>query len=113
MMDDDERRYLLALKDSISAKQESWRRLSPRERNLLDQRTGLRDGTLRSISETAALWGMTEARIKQIEAKAIRKLSDPRNPGPPGAAAGVPRRPRFPADGTAAKIREPEPGEDD
>ena len=64
--------------------------LSPRERDVLRLRFGLDDGRQRTLDEVAQLFGVTRERVRQIEAKALRKLRHPnrsrRAPAPPPAA---------------------------
>ncbi|MEX1061602.1 MAG: sigma-70 family RNA polymerase sigma factor, partial [Patescibacteria group bacterium] len=51
--------------------------LSPREQKVLELRFGLRDGKPRTLEAVGKEFGVTRERIRQIEAKAIRKLKHP------------------------------------
>lgn len=51
--------------------------LSPRERDVLRLRFGMDDGRQRTLEEVGNLFGVTRERIRQIEAKALRKLRHP------------------------------------
>ncbi|MEZ4771249.1 MAG: RNA polymerase sigma factor RpoD [Caldilineales bacterium] len=51
--------------------------LTPREREVLEMRFGLADGTSHTLEEVGQHFGVTRERIRQIEAKALRKLRHP------------------------------------
>jgi RNA polymerase primary sigma factor len=51
--------------------------LSPRERKVLAMRFGLEDSKPKTLEEVGAYFKVTRERIRQIEAKAIRKLKHP------------------------------------
>ena len=51
--------------------------LSDRERDVLTMRFGLEDGRSRTLEEVGKEFGVTRERIRQIEAKALRKLRHP------------------------------------
>ena len=51
--------------------------LSSRERRVLELRFGLEDGQSRTLEEVGQRFGVTRERIRQIEAKALRKLRHP------------------------------------
>ena len=51
--------------------------LTPREKNVLRLRFGLEDGRARTLEEVGKSFNVTRERIRQIEAKALRKLRHP------------------------------------
>ena len=51
--------------------------LNHRERRVLEMRFGLRDGQGHTLEEVGQAFGVTRERIRQIEAKALRKLRHP------------------------------------
>jgi RNA polymerase primary sigma factor len=62
------------LKEQIDAVLSS---LSPREQRVLQLRFGLEDGRSRTMEEVGKEFNVTRERIRQIEAKALRKLRHP------------------------------------
>jgi RNA polymerase primary sigma factor len=70
----DEAAANLVLKSQIAAVLES---LTGRERRLLQLRFGLEDGRARTLEEVGKEFNVTRERIRQIEAKALRKLRHP------------------------------------
>ena len=51
--------------------------LTDREENVLRLRFGLDDGNVRTLEQVGKVFGVTRERIRQIEAKALRKLRHP------------------------------------
>ncbi|MCY7417887.1 MAG: sigma-70 family RNA polymerase sigma factor, partial [Chloroflexi bacterium] len=62
------------LKEQVEAVLDS---LSGRERRVLQLRFGLEDGRARTLEEVGKEFNVTRERIRQIEAKALRKLRHP------------------------------------
>ena len=62
------------LKEQIA---EALGKLSERERKIIQLRFGLADGKFRTLEEVGREFGITRERIRQIEAKALRKLRHP------------------------------------
>ena len=56
---------------------EVLRTLTPREEQVLKLRFGLDDGRTRTLEEVGQVFNITRERIRQIEAKALRKLRHP------------------------------------
>ena len=61
--------------------------LTPREEKVLQLRFGIEDGRTRTLEEVGKEFHVTRERIRQIEAKALRKL---RHPSPLQEAEGLP-----------------------
>jgi RNA polymerase primary sigma factor len=51
--------------------------LTPREERIIKMRFGLEDGTEHTLEQVGQNFGVTRERIRQIEAKALRKLRHP------------------------------------
>jgi len=51
--------------------------LDPREARVLQMRFGLKDGQTHTLEEVGRRFGVTRERVRQIEAKALRKLRHP------------------------------------
>ncbi len=56
---------------------EALGKLTERERKIIQLRFGLEDGRFRTLEEVGREFGITRERIRQIEAKALRKLRHP------------------------------------
>lgn len=65
---------LSALKDGVKKAVDL---LTPREKLVINLRFGLEDGRGRTLEEVGHVLGVTRERIRQIEAKALRKLRHP------------------------------------
>ncbi|MEE1230084.1 MAG: sigma-70 family RNA polymerase sigma factor [Phascolarctobacterium sp.] len=59
--------------------EEALRELSPKEQDVLRLRFGLNDGRERTLDEIGKQFGVTRERIRQIEAKALKKLRTPKH----------------------------------
>ena len=57
--------------------QEAMKSLTDRERDVLTLRFGLEDGKPRTLEDVGQVFDVTRERIRQIEAKALRKLRHP------------------------------------
>ena len=66
---------------AFSLLQEQFRQvletLSPREAGVIKMRYGLEDGQPKTLDDIGRVYGVTRERIRQIEAKALRKLRHP------------------------------------
>ena len=51
--------------------------LSPREERIIRMRFGFEDGNQRTLEEVGQVFAVTRERVRQIEAKALRKLRHP------------------------------------
>ncbi|MBR4728148.1 MAG: sigma-70 family RNA polymerase sigma factor, partial [Clostridia bacterium] len=65
---------MLLLKETLN---EVLKTLTPREAKVLALRFGLEDGHPHTLEEVGSRFGVTRERIRQIEAKALRKLRHP------------------------------------
>ena len=64
---------------ALGVKQSLARALNEKEQKILALRFGLDGEVSHTLLETAELFGVSRERIRQIEAKALRKLRNPRN----------------------------------
>src|SRR5207247_6258381 len=62
------------LKERIA---EVLKSLTPREREVIEMRFGLKDGQPRTLDEVAKCYGITRERIRQIEARSLIKMRQP------------------------------------
>ena len=74
MLSPEEAAYRSALKEAMA---EALETLSERERDVLVMRFGIKDGREKTLEEVGKAFGVTRERIRQIEAKALRKLRQP------------------------------------
>jgi len=51
--------------------------LEDREREILKLRFGIDDGISRTLSDIASMYGVSRERVRQVEAKALRKMRHP------------------------------------
>jgi len=83
-----ERRAQTPARQDLSAEPESTRLLrekmdevmaplNPKERAILELRFGLRDNRPHTLEEVGTLFGISRQEIRQIEAKALKKLRQP------------------------------------
>jgi len=66
----------LSLKEKMAS---VLRKLSPREERIIRMRFGFEDGNPHTLEEVGRVFAVTRERIRQIEAKALRKLRHPRS----------------------------------
>jgi RNA polymerase primary sigma factor len=64
----------LSLKEKMAC---MLKKLSPREERIIRMRFGFEDGNQRTLEEVGQVFAVTRERIRQIEAKALRKLRHP------------------------------------
>ncbi len=74
MMSPEEYATAELLKEELSTVLET---LTEREEKVLKLRFGLEDGQCRTLEEVGQIFGVTRERIRQIEAKALRKMRHP------------------------------------
>lgn len=70
----EENAFSTILRDDIDA---ILKTLSPREEEVIKLRYGLKDGKCHTLEEVGLVFDVTRERIRQIEAKALRKLKHP------------------------------------
>ena len=70
----EENAFSTILRDDIDA---ILKTLSPREEEVIKLRYGLKDGRCHTLEEVGLVFEVTRERIRQIEAKALRKLKHP------------------------------------
>ena len=63
--------------DAREVSVELLRTLTPREERVIKMRFGLEDGSEHTLEEVGQSFQVTRERIRQIEAKALRKLRHP------------------------------------
>ena len=68
------RAQLLMLREQLKS---VLKGLTPREEKVMRLRYGIDDGKPRTLEEVGKIFGVTRERIRQIEAKALRKLKNP------------------------------------
>ena len=68
----------LSLKEKMAS---VLRKLSPREERVIRMRFGFEDGNPHTLEEVGQVFAVTRERIRQIEAKALRKLRHPSHTG--------------------------------
>ena len=67
-----------AMNSSLKEKMASvLKKLTPREERIIRMRFGFEDGNQRTLEEVGQVFAVTRERIRQIEAKALRKLRHP------------------------------------
>ena len=64
----------LSLKEAMAS---MLKKLSPREERIIRMRFGFEDGNQRTLEEVGQVFAVTRERVRQIEAKALRKLRHP------------------------------------
>ena len=69
-----EKAQLVFMKKKINEVLET---LTPREAEVLRLRFGMRDGSPKTLEEVGKEFNVTRERLRQIEAKALRKLRHP------------------------------------
>lgn len=60
--------------DRLNILRKAVKELKPREQIIIDMRYGLTDGKFRTLDECGQFFGVTRERIRQVEARAIKKL---------------------------------------
>jgi RNA polymerase primary sigma factor len=68
----------LSLKEKMAS---MLKKLNPREERIMCMRYGFEDGNEHTLEEVGQVFAVTRERIRQIEAKALRKLRHPSRSG--------------------------------
>ena len=88
--------------------EEALKALSFREREIVRLRFGLADGYVYTLEEVGQIFRVTRERVRQIEAKAVRKLQHPvRSRSLSGFLDGTDRVPRYDKKPCASQIQAP------
>ena len=64
----------LGIREALELLRKALKRCTYREREIINLRYGLRDGRARTLRDVARMFRVTRERIRQVEAKGIRKL---------------------------------------
>jgi RNA polymerase primary sigma factor len=78
--------------------------LTPRDEKIIKMRFGMEDGGQHTLEEVGQTFALTRERIRQIEAKALRKLRDPARSRKLRALLVVRSQQRVPIDGSRTGV---------